>query len=182
MDGTLWDSSDHVAKSWDQVVRKEKNGLREITREDIQNVMGLTMTDIAKTLFPMLDEEEAIALTDRCGEYENAYLRMHGGMLYPRLEETLKILAERYPLYIVSNCQKGYIEAFLDYYGFWKYFQDTECFGNNNMGKAFNIGLVVKRNGHSPWGFWGRYSGRLPCEQRSGCGFCTCGVRVWTDP
>lgn len=32
MDGTLWDSSDHVAKSWDQVVRKEKNGLREITR------------------------------------------------------------------------------------------------------------------------------------------------------
>ena len=81
MDGTLWDSSDHVAKSWDQVVRKEKNGLREITREDIQNVMGLTMTDIAKTLFPMLDEEEAIALTDRCGEYENAYLRMHGGVV-----------------------------------------------------------------------------------------------------
>ncbi|GFI24926.1 phosphoglycolate phosphatase [Lachnospiraceae bacterium] len=171
MDGTLWDSSDHVAKSWDQVVRKEKNGLREITREDIQNVMGLTMTDIAKTLFPMLKEEEAIALTDRCGEYENAYLRMHGGVLYPRLEETLKILAERYPLYIVSNCQKGYIEAFLDYYGFWKYFQDTECFGNNNMGKAFNIGLVVKRNGIDHAVYVGDIQGDYRASKEAGVDF-----------
>lgn len=146
MDGTLWDSSENVAKSWDEVVEKERNGLRRITKEDIQSVMGLTMTDIAKTLFPMLKEEEAVALTDRCGEYENAYLRRHGGVLYPRLEETLKILAGTYPLYIVSNCQKGYIEAFLDYYDFWKYFKDIECFGNNNMGKAYNIGLVIKRN------------------------------------
>ena len=146
MDGTLWDSSENVAKSWDEVVRKEKSGLRRIEKEDIQNVMGLTMTDIAKSLFPMLEEEEAFALTDRCGEYENAYLRRFGGVLYPQLEDTLKILAGRYPLYIVSNCQKGYIEAFLDYYDFWKYFQDIECFGNNNMGKAYNIGLVIKRN------------------------------------
>ena len=146
MDGTLWDSSENVAKSWDEVVRKEKNGLRRITKEDIQGVMGLTMTDIAKTLFPMLKEEEAIALTDCCGEYENAYLRKFGGVLYPQLEDTLKALSCRYPLYIVSTCQKGYIEAFLDYYDFWKYFKDIECFGNNNMGKAYNIGLVIRRN------------------------------------
>lgn len=146
MDGTLWDSSENVAKSWDEVVRKEKNGLRRITKEDVQSVMGLTMTDIAKRLFPMLEEEEAFALTDRCGEVENAYLRRCGGILYPHVEDTLKLLSARYPLYIVSNCQKGYIEAFLDYYQFWKYVQDIECFGNNNMGKAYNIRLVVKRN------------------------------------
>ena len=75
MDGTLWDSSENVAKSWDAVVQKEKKGLRRITTKDIQNVMGLTMTEIAKTLFPMLPEREAIALTDRCCVEENAYLR-----------------------------------------------------------------------------------------------------------
>lgn len=146
MDGTLWDSSENVAKSWDKVVRKEKNGLRRITAEDIQNVMGHTMTEIAEMIFPMLKKEEAMALMEQCCKAENDYLRRHGGVLYPHLEETLKILAKQYPLYIVSNCQKGYIEAFLDYYQFWKYFEDIECFGNNNMDKAYNIGLVVKRN------------------------------------
>ncbi len=146
MDGTLWDSSENVAKSWDKVVRKEKNGLRRITAEDIQNVMGHTMTEIAEMIFPMLQKEEAMALMEQCCKAENDYLRRHGGVLYPHLEETLKILAKQYPLYIVSNCQKGYIEAFLDYYQFWKYFEDIECFGNNNMDKAYNIGLVVKRN------------------------------------
>ena len=42
IDGTLWDSSENVAKSWDDVVQKEKCGLRRITAEDIQNVMGHT--------------------------------------------------------------------------------------------------------------------------------------------
>lgn len=146
MDGTLWDSSENVAKSWDAVVQKEKKGLRRITTKDIQNVMGLTMTEIAKTLFPMLPEPEAIALTDRCCVEENAYLTRHGGVLYPNLEDTLKILAKQYPLYIVSNCQKGYVEAFLEYYQFGKYFEDFECFGNNNREKAYNIDLVVRRN------------------------------------
>ena len=28
------------------------------------------------------------------------------------VQETIKKLSEKYPLYIVSNCQDGYIEAF----------------------------------------------------------------------
>lgn len=171
MDGTLWDSSENVARSWDEVVQKEKNGLRRITTEDIQNVMGRTMTEIAKTLFPMLEKEEAVALTDRCGEYENAYLRSHGGILYPQLEETLKILAAKYPLFIVSNCQKGYIEAFLDYYGFWKYFEDIECFGNNNMDKAYNIELVVKRNHLDLAVYVGDIQGDYDSSKKAGVSF-----------
>ena len=45
-----------------------------------------------------------------------------GGRLYEGLEETLKYLSAKYPLYIVSNCQKGYIEAFLSYHQLGKYF------------------------------------------------------------
>lgn len=146
MDGTLWDSSENVAKSWDAVVQTQAGGIRKITTKDIQNVMGHTMTEIAQLLFPMLSLKEAVKLTDRCGEAENEYLRRHGGVLYPDLEETLQVLAKRYPLYIVSNCQKGYIEAFLEYYQFWHYFKDIECFGNNGRDKAYNIALVVRRN------------------------------------
>ncbi len=59
MDGTLWDSSENVARSWDKVIQKEAGGLRRITREDIKRVMGHTMTEIAQMLFPMLDLKEA---------------------------------------------------------------------------------------------------------------------------
>lgn len=147
MDGTLWDSSENVARSWDKVIQKEAGGLRRITREDIKRVMGHTMTEIAQMLFPMLDLKEAVELTDKCGLAENEYLREHGGVLYPDLEATLKTLAKRYPLFIVSNCQKGYIEAFLEFYRFGGYFRDFECFGNTGEGKAVNIERVIRRNG-----------------------------------
>ena len=39
MDGTLWDSSENVARSWDKVIQKEAGGLRRITREDIKRVI-----------------------------------------------------------------------------------------------------------------------------------------------
>ena len=59
------------------------------------------------------------------------------------LREKLK---ENYRLLIVSNCQAGYIEAFLDYYQFHDLVEDIECFGNNNKPKAENIALICERN------------------------------------
>lgn len=146
MDGTLWDSAEGVAGSWTKVVREDYPDFPEITKEDIQAVMGKTMDVIAKILFHGLPEAEQMQLLDRCGEYENDYLAEHGGILYPDVEETLKILKEHYNLYIVSNCQSGYIEAFLQFYDFENYFEDIECYGNNQLGKGDNIRLVVERN------------------------------------
>ena len=146
MDGTLWDSADGVAKSWTEVVNQEYDKERVITTEDIQNVMGRTMDKIAEIIFPNLDEKARLELMNHCCKYENEYLREHGGILFPQLEETLKILKEKYHLYIVSNCQSGYIEAFLEHYGFGHYFDDIECYGNNLFQKGENIRLVVERN------------------------------------
>lgn len=145
MDGTLWDSSENVAASWDEMVKKLGYDI-DITKQDIMGVMGLTMDKIADMLFGMLSKTERMELLDKCGEYENQYLRQHGGVLYPDLEKTFIRLREKYPLYIVSNCQSGYIEAFLDYYSFGKYFDDIECYGNNLKGKGDNIALIAKRN------------------------------------
>lgn len=146
MDGTLWDSADGVAKSWTRVVNQEYDKERVITTQDIQNVMGKTMDKIAEILFPDLEEAARLELIDNCGKDENDYLREHGGELFPQLEETLKVLKEKYHLYIVSNCQSGYIEAFLEHYGFGHYFEDIECYGNNLLQKGENIRLVVERN------------------------------------
>ena len=171
MDGTLWDSASGVAKSWTRGVNEEHDKERVITTEDIQSVMGKTMDKIAEILFPELEEKERLELIDHCGKDENDYLREHGGELYPQLEETLKVLKENYHLYIVSNCQSGYIEAFLDHYGFGHYFDDIECYGNNLFQKGKNIRLVVERNGLTDAVYVGDIQGDYDATMEAGITF-----------
>lgn len=147
MDGTLWDSAENVAKSWDEAVKDAGYQDKNITTEDIKGVMGKTMDVIADLLFGEFDPDTRAELLERCCEHENAYLRAHGGTLYPKLRETMEQLkAMGYGLYIVSNCQKGYIEAFLDYYKFHDLILDIECYGNNLKQKGDNIALLARRN------------------------------------
>ena len=147
MDGTLWDSSENVAASWTEKIREIGCEREDITKEDIMSVMGLTMDKVAEGVFRGYSEKERMELLKLCCEYENEYLRKHGGVLYPELEKTLIRLKEKgFNLYIVSNCQSGYIEAFLEHYGFGKYFDDIECYGNNLKGKGVNIKLLAERN------------------------------------
>jgi phosphoglycolate phosphatase len=146
MDGTLWDSAEGVAESWNEIIAEKKTNMPPLTKEDIMNVMGLTMTEIGDIIFKDIPAEERASLLGQCMDYENEYLSVHGGVLYPKLEETLAKLRETFPLYIVSNCQAGYIEAFLDHYGFHSYFLDHVCFGDNGLPKAKNIRLLARRN------------------------------------
>ncbi len=171
MDGTLWDSADGVAKAWSKVVAERYTDQRVITKEEIQRVMGLTMDKLAQALFPELDEEKRMALLQICCENENEYLRHHGGVLYDNLEDTLKVLKEKYPLYIVSNCQSGYIEAFLEYYDFGSYFQDIECYGNNGLKKGDNIHKVVERNGLKEAVYVGDIQGDYDASREAGVKF-----------
>ena len=143
MDGTLWDSTKEICYIWNEVLKEY--GV-ELSMERLHSLMGKTMDVIAENVMPEKSIEERKEIFDRCLQVENEYLEQHGGILYPQLEETLKVLKETYPLYIVSNCQSGYIEAFLKYYKFEKYFDDFECFGNTGKGKAYNQKLVAKRN------------------------------------
>ncbi|MCI6244094.1 MAG: HAD family hydrolase [Agathobacter sp.] len=146
MDGTLWDSAEEVVTSWNQSVKAAGYDRAPITASDMQSVMGKTMDKLADILFPMFSEEERYALLDRCGKDENEYLRQHGGRLYPDIRTTMETLKKKYHLYIVSNCQSGYIEAFLDYYKFHDLIEDIECYGNNKKTKGENISLLYRRN------------------------------------
>jgi len=171
MDGTLWDSADGVAKSWTQVIHNEYKKDMDITEADVKAVMGKTMDVIAQIVFPELDKEAQQALLEKCCDWENEYLRRNGGKLYPELEVTLKKLKENYHLYIVSNCQSGYIEAFLDYYNFGQYFEDIECYGNNEKSKGDNIRLVMDRNGLEQTIYVGDIQGDYDATMQAGAAF-----------
>ncbi len=145
LDGTLWDSSENVVIAWNRAFEKRGNPLR-ITNEDMKGFMGKQLIDIARIMFPNESDSTLERVLDECSDEELSYLEAHGGVLFPKLEETLKELKERYFLGIISNCQSGYIEVFLKYYGFERYFDDIECSGNTGLPKGDNIALVVKRN------------------------------------
>ncbi|MBC7398083.1 MAG: HAD family hydrolase [Bdellovibrionales bacterium] len=66
--------------------------------------------------------------------------------MYPGVGLGLQMLARKHPLYIVSNCPKGYIEKFYRISGLGLLFKDQECYGNTGEMKAHNIKLVIERN------------------------------------
>lgn len=171
MDGTLWDSAENVAKSWSLVVEKHYPHLAPITCEMMQGVMGKTMDQIALALFPGLEDNARNELLEECCVVENEYLSIHGGVLYEGLKETLEILKDKYNLYIVSNCQSGYIEAFLKYYNFAQYFDDIECFGNNGLKKGDNIKNVVVRNNLDKAVYVGDIQGDFDAAMEAGIDF-----------
>lgn len=144
MDGTLWDSSANVAASWNAAV----DGLsdKRFTAEDIKSVMGLPMDKIAERFFNTETEETRLKIMERCCEGENAYLLKHGGEIYPDTKTVFRELSKSCRLFIVSNCQAGYIEAFLEYYKLWEYITDHLCWGDNGKQKSENIRLIMQRN------------------------------------
>ncbi len=146
LDGTLWDSAQAVVDSWNVVIDRTSDFDRRITVADMESLMGKTMDDIAFTYFNTVSRERALEILQECMDYENEYLEKVGGILYPNLEDVLKDLSKDYLLAIVSNCQSGYIEAFLKFHKLEQYFEDIECFGNTKQEKDANISTVVKRN------------------------------------
>ena len=154
MDGTVWDSSDGVAKAWTVKIHEAGFTDKSVTKEDIQSVMGKPMVVIADTLFTYAEKgPERDALRASCENYENEYLTENGGILYAGIFETWESLKKMgYHVYIVSNCQAGYIESFLTYYKIAygtpdDLVEDIECYGNNFLQKDENIKLIAERNG-----------------------------------
>lgn len=143
MDGTLWDSTKEITESWNLVLKDY--GI-QVTQDTLQSLMGQTMDVFEEALMPGLDAETRKQAIAACFEMENRYLEENGATLYDGVQEMFESLSKKYPLFIVSNCQSGYIEAFLKYYGFDKYITDLECYGNTGKGKADNEALIVKRN------------------------------------
>ncbi|HBF9966074.1 TPA: HAD family hydrolase, partial [Clostridioides difficile] len=109
-------------------------------------LMGLSFEEIANRLFPNLSEEERMNLLNECSLKECDYLSENGAKLFDDIEDTLKLLSKKYKLFIVSNCQAGYIESFLKAHKLEQYFIDFECPGNTGLHKGENNKLIIERN------------------------------------
>jgi phosphoglycolate phosphatase len=144
LDGTLWDSTANVAKAWQKAKEEVDYVTDNFTQETIRSITGMTYKAIFEKLVPYLDEQKHNEFKALCARYELEILNNEGGELYPELEATLKYLSAKYKLYIVSNCQSGYIETFFKISGLENYFGGHQCYGTKNQPKAENILDIIK--------------------------------------
>lgn len=146
LDGTLWDSRKEVCLAWNETIKAHNIKRNEITIDDMTSTMGMLLIDIGKKLFPELSDEALHKLLSDCCHRENEYLTENGAVLFDNLESVLEQLSKKYKLFIVSNCNDGYIESFFAYHKLEKYFTDIECPGRTGLNKAENTKLIIKRN------------------------------------
>lgn len=146
LDGTLWDTSHSCALAWNNVVRRGNIGFREIVAEDVRRVTGKPHDMCVRETFRGLPEAQVQYLLRETMLEDNRIVATRGGVLYGGVAVGLRVLQERYPLFLVSNCQSGYIEAFLEVNAFGRLFVDFECWGNTGRSKAHNLAAVISRN------------------------------------
>jgi phosphoglycolate phosphatase len=146
LDGTLWDSTANVALAWQEAINKVDYVNEPMTREKIRSVTGMAYNLIFDTMFPYLEKDKRDEFMAICAKSELEMLHNHGGELYPELNKTLAYLDRKYKLFIVSNCQNGYIEVFLKLSQMGHYFSGHQCYGTKGNPKAENIKDIVNDN------------------------------------
>lgn len=145
LDGTLWNATEAITLAWQKTAEIFNARIPDIN--DIKGILGLNKIDLMNKLYPDMEYETQMQFFDKANEICDEVLAKHGGQLFDGLEETLKTLQKDFRLYIVSNCQDGYIERFLDYHKLGKYFCDSEHPDARCLSKGENIKALLERNG-----------------------------------
>ena len=146
LDGTLWDACVPVGEAWTIVGRRYFGEDYLVSAEMAKSQMGRTMDEIGKNLsYPGLDEDRMKAFMKECFDYEVEYLKDHPGALFEDEIIVLNSLKKTgFRLFIVSNCQCGYIENFLPLVE--GIFEDYLCFGDTLSPKNVTIRELMKKH------------------------------------
>jgi phosphoglycolate phosphatase len=147
LDGTLWDTCATCAVGWNQVLQRHGIAFRPITEHDVRRVAGRPHEECIRVVFTDVAEGDLLTLIAETQVEDNRLVGEIGGTLYPDVAVGLRRLHTRYPLFIVSNCQTGYVERFFDWSGLGNCFSDFECWGNTGLPKSENLAALIDRNG-----------------------------------
>mgnify|MGYP001192846345 CR=1 FL=1 len=133
LDGTLWDVTEACAVGWNDSL--QSLGItKTVTVDDIRRVVGKPTPVCVEILFPE-EKEYHQKILEVLGKFEKAAIRSQGGKFYDYLLETLNALSRRYGLYLVSNCQRWYLDLFFELSGTRRFFKGSDCFGNSRRNK-----------------------------------------------
>ena len=175
IDGTLWDTRAIVARGYN--VELEKMGRPDLflTAEYLTSLFGKTAQEIADVIFVDYPPEERLGLIFNCMETERVVLRSDPCQVdFPGVRETLRKLKERYRLFVVSNCEKGYPEIMMEKLGLKDLFEGHLCHGDTNLPKGDTIRILMERHGIRSAAYIGDTQGDLEASRKAGIPFVFC--------
>ena len=148
LDGTLWDACETMLEAWNRTLAEKYPELRRtLTLAELQSGMGKTREENAGRMFPELPHDRALEVVETACADEIPVLRERGGILYPGVTDLLAGLKDRYRVGIVSNCQCGYIEAFLAAHRLEYAVDGFLCEGMTHRPKGENIRTLAAQLG-----------------------------------
>lgn len=147
VDGTLWYSCDKVAKYWSIAASAYMGRPIHWTGPQLEPLFGQPMDVFLDTLLPGLTREQKDQLSRKLWDTENEMLSQDPGTLYPGVAEGIRALSKAHRLFIVSNCQKGYIEVLLDTQGLRPFVEGWLCWEDTCERKGVTIRTLMERFG-----------------------------------
>ncbi len=147
IDGTIWNTTGVVAEAWNKAIDNSDFICKKVTADDLKKEFGKTMDVIASDLWPELSKDDQNVLISACCQQEHIAIQNNTeNITYPGVIETIRLLHGKIKIYIVSNCQDGYIQLTMAKNDITDCIEDFECFGRTGLGKAENIMSIVERN------------------------------------
>ncbi len=171
VDGTIWDTTPVVAPAWNEALDELGLSYAHVTPDDLKKLFGKPMDEIIERILPEENAQTREKYKWLCYEKEEEAVGSKGGKLYPDMKETFEALSKKYKLYVVSNCQSGYIEMMLRVTGFGSFFLDHACYGDEDKLKDENIRLIIERNGLKNAAYIGDTQGDADATHKAGIPF-----------
>ena len=126
LDGTLWDSTIAFTKAYNNVFKQHQLNL-EISLQDIRRLMGLPADEYFQKILIKAPSTQQSELTKALIKEEILVVKeLSNQLFYPGVIEGINKLKNNYDLYIVSNCQTNYLEAFIKHTSIGELFIDSE--------------------------------------------------------
>ena len=148
VDGTLWDSTEVVAIGYNRALAEYTTLPVRVDAARLMTLFGKPMDQIFAELLPELSPEQQHFISEKCVILEEEELEKADPkpLLYPGIEEMFQKLSAKLPLFIVSNCQCGYIEQFLRKNNFASYITDHLCFGQTGTSKGQTLLRLIREH------------------------------------
>ena len=148
IDGTMWDSTEICARGYNRAIdRLLGRDYPHCNAAILKKLFGKTTQEIGAGLFPDRTRQEQYDFTMECIREEMVCFHETPPVPFEGLREVLELLKGHFPMFIVSNCECGYIEFFMESGGLEEYFTDHLCPGDTGLDKKGNIGEIIRRHG-----------------------------------
>lgn len=175
IDGTLWDSTELVAKGYNRHVCRIGMPHLQVTGEYLKGLFGRTMTEIADVIFAEIEVPRRYEIMRSCMDEEHVVLEEDPCKIaYPGVVETMEKLAEKHRLFIVSNSQSGYPQLLIEKLGIGHLIRGHLCYGDTGTCKGETIRTLMNIHGITDAVYIGDTQGDMEASYMAGLPFVFC--------